>query len=166
MEEKKLWELLGKKITGEADASELEELNRLLEKFPEALYTLENMEHYWRSTGEKADILQRETALDRHLLRLPVATPVPISEAGSSGSCLHGLPAADPCAPEKGRQALHPAIATDGSDHPGRAASNPIAGRIHCLAECRDHDPIYTKARNRFSAGSILNRGSLFRSET
>ena len=84
MEEKKLWELLGKKITGEADAGELEELNRLLEKFPEALYTLETMEHYWRSSGEKADILQREAALDRHLQRLPAATPDPASEADAA----------------------------------------------------------------------------------
>ena len=70
----KLWELLGKKITGEADAAELEELNELLAKYPEALYTSEAMESYWRSFGEKADILQREAALERHLQRWTEAT--------------------------------------------------------------------------------------------
>lgn len=77
MEEKKLWELLGKKITGEAEGGELGELNRLLEKYPEALYTLETMEHYWRSSGENADSLQRESALERHLRRLPPAAAAP-----------------------------------------------------------------------------------------
>jgi ferric-dicitrate binding protein FerR (iron transport regulator) len=70
MEEKKLWELIGKKVTGEADAGELAELNRLLEKFPEALYALETMENYWKASPERAERDLREASLDRHLQRL------------------------------------------------------------------------------------------------
>ncbi|HEY4288534.1 MAG TPA: FecR domain-containing protein [Puia sp.] len=93
MEEQKLWELLGKKITGEANAAELEELNRLLEKFPETLYTLETMQSYWRSSDEKADILQREAALERHLQRLPVEDAKP-RQLGSYRRYLIGAAAA------------------------------------------------------------------------
>src|ERR1700754_138762 len=86
MEEKRLWELIGKRITGEADAAELGELNSLHEKFPEALYTLETMGFYWRSTGEKADSLQREAALERHLHRISVIRAVETADSGDGAA--------------------------------------------------------------------------------
>src|ERR1044072_416056 len=70
MEQKRLWELTGKKIAGEANQEELEELNRLLEKFPETLYSIGLLDQYWRSSKENAESVQRETALEKHLLRM------------------------------------------------------------------------------------------------
>ncbi|HMF71551.1 MAG TPA: hypothetical protein VK616_08750, partial [Flavitalea sp.] len=52
-EEKRMWELAGKKIAGEATETELKELNAMLEKFPEALYSLEIIGHYWASSEKK-----------------------------------------------------------------------------------------------------------------
>lgn len=97
MEERRLWELIGKRIAGEADAGELEELNSLLEKFPEALYTLETMGFYWRSAGEKADSLQREAALERHMRR--IAANRAADEANSSLEGLNRAANANPATP-------------------------------------------------------------------
>jgi len=70
MEQKRLWELAGKKIAGEADPSELEELNRLLEKYPDALYSLELIGHYWKSSKEHIEFREREAALEKHMQRV------------------------------------------------------------------------------------------------
>lgn len=70
MEQKRLWELVGKKIAGEADPAELEELKRLLEKYPDALYSLELIGHYWKSSKEHIEFKEREAALEKHMQRI------------------------------------------------------------------------------------------------
>ncbi|HTE24257.1 FecR family protein [Flavitalea sp.] len=69
-EEKRMWELAGKKIAGEATTTELNELNAMLEKFPEALYSLEIISHYWTSSEKKTEYTEREAALEKHMLRI------------------------------------------------------------------------------------------------
>ena len=65
-----MWELAGKKIAGEATETELKELNAILEKFPEALYSLETISHYWVSSEKKTGYTEREAALEKHMHRI------------------------------------------------------------------------------------------------
>ncbi|OQP38871.1 hypothetical protein A4H97_19375 [Niastella yeongjuensis] len=69
MEEKRLWELIAKKAAGEASGQELEELNQLLEKFPEAMYSIETIGHYWNAQKDQQAIAEREEALAKHISR-------------------------------------------------------------------------------------------------
>ena len=69
MEEKRLWELIAKKAAGEANDDELQELSRLLEKFPEAMYSIETIGHYWNAQKDQIAIAEREEALAKHLHR-------------------------------------------------------------------------------------------------
>jgi transmembrane sensor len=45
----RIWELISRKLSGEASADELVELGRLLKEHPEQAYSLEIMEDLWRS---------------------------------------------------------------------------------------------------------------------
>ena len=49
MDEERIIYLLGRKVAGEADADELQELNALLHKNPEAIYYEETLKHLWLS---------------------------------------------------------------------------------------------------------------------
>jgi transmembrane sensor len=76
MEEKRLWELIAKKTAGEINEQELHELNALLEKFPEALYTLETVNHYWNARHDQTAINEREEALAKHMMRFKQEKPI------------------------------------------------------------------------------------------
>jgi ferric-dicitrate binding protein FerR (iron transport regulator) len=84
MESNILWELIGKKIAGEASPEELQHLQALLERYPEALYTLETLDTYWRSGEERLEHERREAALERHMDRMRDLQP----EMGSTASLL------------------------------------------------------------------------------
>lgn len=70
MQQQRLWDLLGKKLAGETSASEQEELQRLLDSFPELSDRVEMIDTFWKSSDEKTEYEERETALERHLLRM------------------------------------------------------------------------------------------------
>lgn len=70
MQQQRLWDLLGKKLAGEASTRELEELQRLLNSSPELNESVETIETYWKSSDEKTEFEERETALERHLIRM------------------------------------------------------------------------------------------------
>lgn len=75
MDQQKLWELLGKKLAGEASTSELEEIDRLLVKFPEVKQSFDQLVHYWTTEGERVQFEKREAALNRHLQRMSMEVP-------------------------------------------------------------------------------------------
>jgi len=66
------WDLIAKKITGEASADELKELEALLRAHPELFYPLTTIADFWRSSnpGDRRRAEEAEHALDRHLDRI------------------------------------------------------------------------------------------------
>jgi ferric-dicitrate binding protein FerR (iron transport regulator) len=70
MQQQRLWDLLGKKLAGEASTGELEELQGLLNSSPELNESVEMIETFWKSSDEKTEYEERETALERHLIRM------------------------------------------------------------------------------------------------
>ncbi len=65
-----LWDLLGKKLAGEAGKEELEELQQLRDNLPEISGNIEMIENFWNSGVDKTEFEERETALEKHLLRM------------------------------------------------------------------------------------------------
>lgn len=63
------WNLIGKKLTGEATPQELKELEDLLRAHPELYYPLQTLADFWRSSSP-GDLEDAELALDRHLDRI------------------------------------------------------------------------------------------------
>jgi ferric-dicitrate binding protein FerR (iron transport regulator) len=57
-------------MAGEADATELEELQKLLEASPELKESIPVIENYWNSASEKTEYEERESALEKHMLRI------------------------------------------------------------------------------------------------
>jgi len=66
------WDLIAKKITGEATTDELKELEELLRAHPELFYPLTMIADFWNSSnpGDRRQALETEQALDRHLDRI------------------------------------------------------------------------------------------------
>ena len=66
------WDLIAKKITGEATTDELKELEELLRAHPELFYPLTMVADFWKSSnpGDRRRALESEQALDRHLDRI------------------------------------------------------------------------------------------------
>jgi len=65
------WDLIAKKITGEATTDELKELEELLRAHPELFYPLTTIADFWKSSnpGDRRQAMEAEQALDRHLER-------------------------------------------------------------------------------------------------
>jgi transmembrane sensor len=70
MQQQRLWDLLGKKLADEVTPAELDELQHLLNRFPELTESVEMIETFWKSSDEKTAYEERETALERHLIRM------------------------------------------------------------------------------------------------
>jgi ferric-dicitrate binding protein FerR (iron transport regulator) len=63
------WDLIAKKLTGEASPGELKELEDLLRAHPELYYPLQTIADFWKSSSP-ADLEAAGLALDRHLDRI------------------------------------------------------------------------------------------------
>ncbi|HEY6081931.1 MAG TPA: FecR domain-containing protein [Chitinophagaceae bacterium] len=82
MEQNRLWRLMARKLSGEATAEELAELNGLMRNYPESQYTYEVLESVWKKEMEP----MREAANDFATERMPegenaVTGETPIPEA-------------------------------------------------------------------------------------
>jgi len=66
------WDLIAKKISGEATTDELKELEELLRAHPELFYPLTTIADFWKSTnpGNRRQAEEASQALDRHLERM------------------------------------------------------------------------------------------------
>lgn len=69
MSQEKFWVLLSKKLSGEAGAAELRELESLILAHPEWQYAIQNLEDLWKHSSSK-DSLQDEDAFMLHLHRM------------------------------------------------------------------------------------------------
>lgn len=63
------WNLIAKKLAGEASSAELKELEDLLRAHPELYYPLQTIADFWRSSNP-GDLKKAELAFDRHLDRI------------------------------------------------------------------------------------------------
>lgn len=66
------WNLLAKKIAGEASADELQELEALMKANPDWAYQAEHIQHLWKSEKEE-DQQESELAFEQHLIKLKEA---------------------------------------------------------------------------------------------
>lgn len=70
MEEKdRIWLLFARKLTGEATREELDELQELLQKYPDITFPVQFLSDAWKQKNEKEDP-EAEDAYSRHLRRL------------------------------------------------------------------------------------------------
>lgn len=69
MSQEKFWVLLSKKLSAEASAQELAELENLIIEHPEWQYAIQNLEDLWKHQPQK-DNLQEEDAYMLHLHRM------------------------------------------------------------------------------------------------
>lgn len=69
MSQEKFWVLLSKKLSGEAGAEELKQLESLILAHPEWQYAIQNLEDLWKNSLQK-DSLQEEDAFMLHLHRM------------------------------------------------------------------------------------------------
>lgn len=67
-----IWELLAKKLSGEATAAELAELEALLRQHPDMHYAAEHLSDLWKQEAS-ASLHQREQAFADHLDRMKLA---------------------------------------------------------------------------------------------
>ena len=67
--QERFWVLLSKKLSGEANSAELNELERLVIEHPEWQYAIQNLEDLWKHEEEK-DYQQEEDAYLLHLHRM------------------------------------------------------------------------------------------------
>jgi transmembrane sensor len=70
MSHSRFWNLVGKKLSGEALPEELNELNTLMKAFPELQYSAEQIEKYWKAENYRQDNYDAELAFEMHLLKL------------------------------------------------------------------------------------------------
>jgi len=89
------WDLIAKKITGEATSDELKVLEELLRAHPELFYPLTTIADFWKSSnpGDRRQALEAEQALDRHLDRIKALGVDLGAEAGHGAN--QGSPAGD-----------------------------------------------------------------------
>lgn len=69
MLEDHFWNLFAKKLTGEATARELQELEGLMRTYPELGYAAESIEEVW-SLEHPADAVQAHEAFEQHMARM------------------------------------------------------------------------------------------------
>ncbi|MBS1606393.1 MAG: FecR family protein [Bacteroidetes bacterium] len=86
------WDLIAKKITGEATTDELKELEELLRAHPELFYPLTTIADFWKSSypGDRRRTMEAEQALDRHLERIKILG-VDLDDAGEGKADAKGM---------------------------------------------------------------------------
>ncbi|HEU4472842.1 MAG TPA: FecR family protein [Flavisolibacter sp.] len=70
MSENRYWQLLAKKLSGEASAEELTELEKLVRDHPELAYSSEHLTDIWQLQTKPADPYDAELAFELHLHKL------------------------------------------------------------------------------------------------
>ncbi|HVI49514.1 MAG TPA: FecR domain-containing protein [Chitinophaga sp.] len=70
MSTKRIWELMGRKLAGEASAEELQELDGLLRAHPELHLPIETISDLWKQPLTDSDRSAAEKAHDRHIARM------------------------------------------------------------------------------------------------
>src|SRR5277367_1142482 len=68
-DKKAMWNLIAKKLAGEASPDEIRELERLLKNNPELHYPMQTISDIWNSSAEP-DRNEAEEAFSRHLERM------------------------------------------------------------------------------------------------
>ncbi|MGZ5190133.1 MAG: FecR family protein [Flavisolibacter sp.] len=83
----RFWNLIGKKLAGEALPEELEEINELLKAHPEWLYSSEQIAKYWKNNKNNHEDYDAELAFEIHLAKLKDAgVELPALESAASDS--------------------------------------------------------------------------------
>lgn len=72
MTESRFWNLIAKKLAGDALPEELVELEELMKSHPELLFSAEHVQNLWKSEDDKADY-ESELAFELHLNKLKQA---------------------------------------------------------------------------------------------
>lgn len=88
MSQNRFWNLLGKKLSGEALPEELQELDQLMKDHPDLIYSVGHIEDLWKQGIKTTDDYDAELAFEMHLnnlknagIQLPVLeNPVDVSE--------------------------------------------------------------------------------------
>src|SRR4051812_24465756 len=75
MSEHQFWNLLAKKLTGEAGEEDLEQLHQLMKLNPELLYAAQHIEDLWNLKSLSNGNKDEEAAFNRHLKKLSGALP-------------------------------------------------------------------------------------------
>ncbi|SKD00595.1 FecR family protein [Chitinophaga ginsengisegetis] len=70
MNNKRVWELIGRKLAGEASAEELQELEGLLRAHPDLHFPVEAITDIWKTTPDPADRAEGEDAHTRLISRM------------------------------------------------------------------------------------------------
>lgn len=66
----RIWHLMGRKLAGEATEKELQELEQLLQKYPDATYSFQLFDDLWKPTSPKEAASEAEQAFERHRQRM------------------------------------------------------------------------------------------------
>src|SRR6476469_9359079 len=91
MTENRYWNLLAKKLAGDAGVEELQELESLVKSHPEWHYSTEFIENIWKSKADDTNSYDSEIAFELHLDNLKKngvyidhteAIPTPLSLPG------------------------------------------------------------------------------------
>jgi transmembrane sensor len=83
MTAEKIWYLLGKKLSEDANPEELQELEQLMRLHPDIQYSIQNITDLWR-LEKPIDQPELESALQRHISRMKEkGYPVQLEEAGN-----------------------------------------------------------------------------------
>src|SRR5436305_14439410 len=67
MSQNRFWNLLAKKLSGEAMPEEVEELEKLLRENPEWVFAAEQIEALWKLQAREEDLYEAELAFELHL---------------------------------------------------------------------------------------------------
>src|SRR5690349_7932150 len=70
MSQNRFWNLLAKKLSGEAVPSEVRELEQLVKEHPDWVYAAEHIEHLWKLHAIGNDPYDAELAFAQHLEKL------------------------------------------------------------------------------------------------
>lgn len=70
MNNKRIWELMGRKLAGEASAEELQELDGLLREHPDLHFPVEAIANIWKTTPDPAERAEGEEAHTRLINRM------------------------------------------------------------------------------------------------
>jgi transmembrane sensor len=70
MSQNRFWNLLGKKLSGEALPDELRELEQLMKDYPDLVFSISHIEELWRQGAKTTDDYDAELAFEMHLTKL------------------------------------------------------------------------------------------------
>jgi putative ABC transport system permease protein len=69
-EQDRIWELMARKLSGDATQQELEELEQLLQKYPDSTYSFQLFEDLLKPSGQNENTGEAEDAFNKHMQRM------------------------------------------------------------------------------------------------